>query len=181
MSGLILDLCGGTGSWSKPYLEAGYTVVKVTLPDHDVRTWTGYMQWGKNVHGVLAAPPCTEFSLAKNGQYRDFAAGLAVVDACLRIIHVARPKWWVLENPAGLLCHWLGRPKAYFHPWEYGDAWTKKTALWGDFQMPGKWFPVRPKGGLIKDLTRNAKKSDRAEIRSITPPGFARAFFEANP
>jgi hypothetical protein len=36
---IILDLCGGTGSWSKPYQEAGYDVRIITLPDYDVRTY----------------------------------------------------------------------------------------------------------------------------------------------
>lgn len=29
---IILDLCGGTGSWSKPYKDAGYDVRVITLP-----------------------------------------------------------------------------------------------------------------------------------------------------
>ena len=33
---IILDLCGGTGSWSRPYKEAGYTVHVLTLPSYDV-------------------------------------------------------------------------------------------------------------------------------------------------
>jgi len=33
---IILDLCGGTGAWSKPYKEAGYQVINVTLPEYDV-------------------------------------------------------------------------------------------------------------------------------------------------
>lgn len=33
---IILDLCGGTGSWSKPYKDAGYDVRIITLPEHDV-------------------------------------------------------------------------------------------------------------------------------------------------
>ena len=36
---IILDLCGGTGAWSRPYKEAGYNVRLVTLPDNDVRTY----------------------------------------------------------------------------------------------------------------------------------------------
>ena len=56
---IILDLCGGSGSWSKPYVEAGYDVRLVTLPEHNVLTY----QPPEDVHGVLAAPPCTEFSV----------------------------------------------------------------------------------------------------------------------
>ena len=36
MSKIILDLCGGTGSWSKPYKEAGYDVRVITLPEYDL-------------------------------------------------------------------------------------------------------------------------------------------------
>lgn len=32
-SKIILDLCGGTGSWRLPYKEAGYDVRLVTLPE----------------------------------------------------------------------------------------------------------------------------------------------------
>jgi len=36
---IILDLCGGTGAWSRPYKEAGYDVRVITLPEHDVKTF----------------------------------------------------------------------------------------------------------------------------------------------
>ena len=61
MKKIILDLCGGTGSWSKPYADAGYNVRLVTLPDFDVRTYTAT----NCVYGILAAPPCQAFSQAK--------------------------------------------------------------------------------------------------------------------
>ena len=57
---VILDLCGGTGAWSKPYSEAGYDVRLITLPDYDVKTYNPL----DNVYGILAAPPCTEFSVS---------------------------------------------------------------------------------------------------------------------
>ena len=57
---IILDLCGGTGAWSRPYKVAGYDVRLVTLPDNDVRLYIP----PENVYGVLAAPPCTEFARA---------------------------------------------------------------------------------------------------------------------
>ena len=49
---IILDLCGGTGAWSKPYRDAGYDVRVITLPDHDVLTYIP----PENVYGILAAP-----------------------------------------------------------------------------------------------------------------------------
>ena len=50
---IILDLCGGTGSWSKPYKEAGYDVKLITLPEYDVLTYdpplSGGVSWFKGL------------------------------------------------------------------------------------------------------------------------------------
>lgn len=165
---VVLDLCGGSGSWSAPYVAAGYDVQLVTLPDLDVRTYVP----PPDVWGVLAAPPCTEFSLAKNGHPRDFAKGMECVNACLRIIWQARPRWWALENPTGYLGEFLGTPADVWEPCDFGDPWTKRTALWGEFQLPRRGPFVEPTGSAMDRPTPDA--------RAITPPGFARAFFEAN-
>ena len=56
---IILDLCGGGGTWSQPYADAGYTRIVVDVRSGmDVRWYTP----PENVHGILAAPPCTEFA-----------------------------------------------------------------------------------------------------------------------
>lgn len=186
---VILDLCGGTGSWSRPYKEAGYDVRVITLPEHDVRLYTP----PENVYGILAAPPCTEFSPAKHfhgkGNYKlDFLAGLEVVSACMRIILTAKPKFWALENPAkGYLKKWLGEPRMIFDPWEFGDNYQKSTAIWGNFFEPNRRVREKPPG-IIKFSMLHSKdiypefygKLTRQERRAITPPGFARAFCEAN-
>lgn len=171
---LILDLCGGSGSWSAPYEAAGYSVVRVDILDgFDVRTMALEQLDEEPVHGILAAPPCTEFSLAKNGQERDIRAGLEVVSACLRIVCACEPQWWALENPTGLLSAYLGTPRDVWEPYEFGDPWTKRTALWGDFRIPER-------GPFVK-ATGSAMDRRGAAARAVTPPGFARAFFEANP
>ena len=33
---IVLDLCGGSGSWARPFKEAGYDVRLLTLPMYDV-------------------------------------------------------------------------------------------------------------------------------------------------
>lgn len=176
---IILDLCGGTGSWSKPYAEAGYDVRVITLPEHDVRTYIP----PRGVYGILAAPPCTDLSVsgarwwAQKGE-KALLDALALVDACLRIIVMSRPwLFWSLENPVGRLRKFLGDPRLIFNPCDYGDPYTKKTLLWGHFSLPEK-NPVAPTKGSM--LHRLPPSEDRAMLRSITPPGFARAFFEAN-
>lgn len=136
---IILDLCGGSGSWSQPYRDAGYDVKIITLPKYDVRDFA--LLPGDNIYGILAAPPCTEFSIAKNHDLkRDFEAGMEIVNACLRIIKSCKPKFWALENPAGFLTSHIGKSKSSFQPWWFGDGWSKRTMLWGDFNMPERKY-----------------------------------------
>lgn len=185
---IILDLCGGTASWSQPYKEAGYDVRVITLPDNDVRLYAP----PENVYGILAAPPCTEFSYAKHfhgkGKYQhDFRGGLEIVSACMRIILTAKPKFWALENPNGYLKKWLGEPKIVFEPWWYGDNHQKTTALWGEFNIPLRTVFEKPEGIIKFSMLKSREiypeyygKLSRQERRAITPPGFAKAFFEVN-
>lgn len=185
---VILDLCGGTGAWSKPYADAGYDVRIITMPDQDVRL---FALPAEPIWGILAAPPCDHFSVsgARWWEGKGDAAlleGLSVVDACLRIIHSCWPQWWVLENPVGRLVHYIGKPQMMFDPCDYGDPYTKKTLLWGEFTVPER-SPVEPEyritvdGRRFSPLAYLPPSEGRAEARSITPPGFASAFFEANP
>lgn len=221
---VILDLCGGTGSWSHFYKEAGYTVIILTLPDYDVRKITfksNAMYFEKqgldyyddlcicyeDVYGILAAPPCTEFSVLNckaAARQRNEQAGLAVVNACMEIINrCTNAKFWALENPRGFLRKYLGQPKLTFQPWFYGDAWTKTTDIWGNFEMlevlfkswddvpkldlytrkgrdkPNFAFLHKSAQAKIPQLQGVSVKTDAA-FRAITPPGFAKAFFEAN-
>ena len=188
---IILDLCGGTGAWSKHYKDAGYDVRLVTLPDHDV---TEYIP-PDNVYGILAAPPCTEFSRARNGHpeiKRDFIKGMISVNACIRIAWQCRPTFFALENPMGLLSTHIGKHKYWFHPWWFGDPWTKMTGLWGRFNKPKRKYH-RIRDVLNQDQIERCKENIRAlqvanrwggekakVLRAITPPGFAEAFFKAN-
>lgn len=187
MKKIILDLCGGTGSWSLPYKEAGYDVRNVTLPKHDVRTYVP----PKNVYGILAAPPCTMFSLARTTAKtpRDFEGAMKVVIGCLEIIWIARAegrlKFWALENPTAYLRQFLGKPPFVFHPYEFGDRYKKRTDLWGYFNEPRK-SPVVLTEKEIKDSKVNTRPLPKikglsiADRRAITPRGFAEAFYKAN-
>lgn len=184
----ILSLCDLTGNWPKFYTEAGYDVVQIDLQaGRDVRL----LPFPGEVHGILAAPPCTVFSAAGNRWPRtdaDMAAALAVVDACLRAVAVCRPRWWCLENPVGKLQRWLGPAAFIFNPSDYGDPYTKRTCLWGSFRAPDKANRVTPTEGSKMHRMSGVSPGDSAEVaarkrnaRSATPLGFARAFFAANP
>lgn len=177
----ILDLCGGTGSWSKPYSDRGYYVEVIdVLNGDDIRTLKSR---DMNVQGILAAPPCTDLAGSgarwwKDKGHQALLDSLAVADACLRAVWLYKPKWWALENPVGRLRTYYGDPTLIFDPYEYGDPYTKKTLLWGDFTIPERNI-VEPTEGSKMHLL--PPSPDRWKLRSATPQGFANAFADANP
>lgn len=188
MKKIILDLCGGTGSWSKPYKEAGYDVRVITLPKHDVKTY----EPPENVYGILAAPPCTMFSLARTTAKtpRDLDKGLEAVRECMRIIWETKPTFWVMENPKGLLRKFMGKPAFSFDASEFGEDYNKATDLWGYFKEPRKKNDyiryqstdknTRKLPAIPGDYIRDPEMTTVAIKRSITPKGFANAFFKQN-
>ena len=185
---IILDLCGNTGAWSKDYRNAGYDVRVITLPEYDVRT---YKPPG-NVYGILAAPTCTQFSLAagKKMEDRDTGEGMIVVRACLEIIWECKPVFWAMENPVGYLRRFMGLPAFTFRQWDFKDPGIKPTDLWGYFNKPRKTVKIRPhkkdllyiSAGGSKGRNTREKGVDytSALIASKTPHRFATAFFKAN-
>ena len=191
---IILDLCGGTGAWSKPYKEAGYDVRLITLPDYDVRDFYAYPELRRivedgKVYGILAAPPCTMFSFArtKAKKERSLSEAMEVVSKCLEIIwhsqwrpvsmtaKYTRLKFWALENPSrGLLKSFIGKPAFIFNPYEFGDMYKKETALWGNFNEPKKLIEER--NGVLYSLSSRTKiieksmvKFDKLKTKEIHP------------
>lgn len=182
----ILSLCDYSGEWCKPYRHAGYKVLQLDLKrGQDVRLLE---HLNEPIHGILAAPPCTAFAVsgaqywkAKDESGETFAA-LALVDACLRAVAIYQPRFWALENPVGRLRKFLGAPRLIFDPCDFGDAYTKKTLLWGSFNLPERTpvSPVRvcPQGSWLQRLGGKGEKTKT--LRSVTPAGFANAFYLAN-
>jgi hypothetical protein len=182
----ILSLCDHSGAWSQPYADAGYKVIRVDLQEgRDVRL---LQRLDDRIHGILAAPPCDHFAGSgarwwEGKGEQAILEGLAIVDACLRSVIVHKPEWWVLENPVGRLRRWIGPPAFSFNPCDYGDPYTKKTLLWGEFTPPMPMWskqackPVEPTEGSAVHLMWSHQKNERSK----TPSGFAKAFYEANP
>ena len=173
---IILDLCGGTGAWSRPYVEAGYDVRLVDLPN-DVRLLEFIPDM--RVYGILAAPPCIIFSYARQ-RYglpteEEILNALSIVDACLRAVVIYKPKFWALENPRNKLRRYIGNGQMRFKQWYFGDGQEKPTCLWGEFNYPKYRIGKRTKPSTFKTSKQNADTKD-----AITPPGFAMAFFKAN-
>lgn len=213
---IILDLCGGTGAWSKPYRDEKYPVFVITLPKYDLLktefTDIHIVFWEPDgihslailkskVYGILAAPTCTMFSRARTTAKtpRDFRGAMDLVDIILKIIWECEfsshftLKFWALENPAGHLSLFLGNPPFSFHPYDFGDRHSKQTYIWGKFNKPKKNSVTLNEEELLqsRNNTRPLPKIPEGYIsdgkmksvqirRSITPEGFAKAFYKVN-
>lgn len=202
MSNIILHLCADTGSDTKPWKDAGFEVILVGSA-------IGVENYHppKGVYGIIANPVCLEFSTARSdGKARNPEEGMKLVKECQRIIEEAGDvKFWVIENPAtGALRNFLGKPQFSYQPWEFGSPWTKKTALWGQFNAPtkkySKWEDVpkipelytRPGRGKpsLAFMHKSHKKFIREfdcfevdsdmEFRSLCSQKFAEAFYQFN-
>lgn len=202
---LILHLCADIGSDSYFYSQDPNYEVILVGEEIGVQNF----HTNRKVHGIIANPVCTEFSTA-NGFHKenDLEKGMFLVNHCLRIIKETNPEFWVLENPFnGRLKEILGKPEFVYQPWQFGSPWTKKTALWGNFNKPeflyNKWEdvpkndnlyvrPGRPKCSLAflhksaidyiyeMEPFKNSVKTD-ADFRSLCSQGFAKEFYLKNP
>jgi hypothetical protein len=197
--GLVLSLCDRTGNMVRPWAEAGYPCMTVDLQhseekipnvtriQNDVRHFlpprTAYAV-------VFAFAPCTNLAVSGARWFKEkglhgLTEALEIAEACVRICEWSGARW-MFENPVSTLASYWRKPDHRFNPCDYGgylmpsgDAYTKKTCLWtgGGFVIPEK-RPVAPADG--SKMHRLAPSPDRADKRSVTPMGFARAVFEAN-
>jgi hypothetical protein len=104
------------------------------------------------------------------------------------------------------LKNYLGKPVYEYEPWWYGSPWTKRTALWGKFNIPSrkyeKWEDVPKLDGLYQRPNRGKPSlafmhkshyhkipefqtlpvpDSDMEFRSLCSQQFAQAFYKANP
>lgn len=209
MSGVVLSLCDRTGVMVEPWREAGYEchIVDVQHPYGATSDSErpGLTMWGVSVAGfdhaaehiidradiVFAFPPCTDLANSGARWFRDkglraLIDALEVVEQCRTICEQSGGPW-MLENPVGQLSTYWRKPDFTFDPCEYAgwaddpdaEAYTKRTCLWvGGGFVPPRPRPVEPTLGSL--FHRTPPGPERANIRSVTPSGFARAVFEAN-
>jgi hypothetical protein len=193
----VLDLCGGTGSWSKPWKVFGYEVYVVdpdplleptfcmTVQEFRWKLLQGII-YLPPVDVILAAPPCTHFTNASAANWSIYDRGgltelsLDTVHTCMELIERLAPRVWALENPRGRLANLWGRKPAWsFQPYFYGDPWKKETWIWGNAKRPEPTCMVTPL--RISPQARLGGKSAKVKTeRSRTPRGFASAFAAVN-
>lgn len=205
----VISLCDLTGNMAAPWADAGYQVMLVD-PQHGVTRTEGavtkfagtvedampaigeLIRTG-NVAAVFGFPPCTDMAVSGARWFKDKhakdnlfqAKAIMVAEQCRTVGRMSGAPWFV-ENPVSVLSSAFGKPSHTFHPsdytaWDAADNYTKKTCLWtgGGFIMPQ---PARdPSLGEPDNRIHFASPGpERANFRSATPMGFAKAVFEAN-
>lgn len=208
---LILSLFDYTGAWAKPYIDAGYPVMLwdkkvegdiIDFESRDFEDWI--MGYQDHVYGILAAPPCDDFAgsgarwwAEKDKDVTRMEISVALVEWVMIVKDMCpNVKFWALENPVGRVERMIPQLKPFrkllFNPCDYGDPYTKKTILYGEFNHRLPKNPVQPEfleykrkdGSITRFAPQFGKTGGKSEktktIRSTTPAGFARAFFEAN-
>lgn len=199
----LLSLYDYTGNWALPFDENGWNVILWDIK-HDCNffdTFCDIMDADADyfyefifdnfgtIDAVIVAQPCTDFAVSgakwfekKDGNgATDFS--IKLVYQTLKIIDLIQPSFWALENPISRIHNLvpaLGKPRMYFDPCDFGDPYTKKTALYGQFNTNLKKNKVFPYQGSKMHKKYGGKSEKTKAARSVTPMGFAYAFYEAN-
>lgn len=160
----VADLFSGLDGWGAAFRDRGHHVVsfdldprfgaQVVIDMNDVRALNRF-------DVILASPPCECFSvmtIGKNwtGGKRAYEpktekakAALALAWHTFEIIERARPRWYVVENPRGMLRKVAPRPpNATTWYCQWGMPYAKPTDLWTNINGGGPFgWPACRNGG----------------------------------
>jgi len=162
----VIDLFSGLGGFSEGFIERDHKVIRY---DNDKRfsdipktKIIDIMELDRlpKADVILASPPCNCFSRMTIRYYWErkkpkndkakFAVSL--VKKTLQLIHEAKPKFYVIENPIGMMIHVLGKPQVltWWASWysakdegiPLDEPPLKETYLWG--RLPSMNWPPKP-------------------------------------
>lgn len=159
-----VDLFSGLGGFSQAMVDRGWEVVRVDNdakfePDicADVRDLTAD-DFPGDVDLVVASPPCGCFSVASISSHwtggkkayipktKNATEAIELVRRTLELIGEMNPRFWVLENPRGVLRKIIGMPKGTITYCQYGERRMKPTDLWGE--IPNSFEFKKCKNGM---------------------------------
>jgi len=136
----LLSLFDYSGKWGEPFAANGWDVIAWDIKTADfmdinlLDSCETVLDMFEDVHGILSAPPCTDFTVS-GAQYwsKKDANGttqksLELVYQVQRLVDLFRPTdpdydevfFWALENPAGRISKLtdIGQPY-YFNPCDF--------------------------------------------------------------
>lgn len=116
----VLDLFSGLGGWSAAFKDRGHDVITVDIEKKfnptickDIMQVTPNDFNGYKFDVILASPPCNCFSVASVYHHwdkdtkmpKDQATyeSIKLVGHTIDLILNLFPRWWILENPRGML------------------------------------------------------------------------------
>lgn len=206
---VLISLFDYTGNASRPYKDAGWKVIQVDKQHGiDVMEWD-YVRWYQEQEyystypevGIIAMVPCTDYALSgakhfaakdADGRTEESQKLVAKTKEIIDFFDNMRVlRFWQIENPMSRihkLNTWMGVPRLKFNPCDYAgydpvpenSQYNKRTWLWGNFNLPMQ----KPLPALSKDYPGFKKFGGKSlktkNARSVTPLGFAYAFYEAN-
>ena len=190
----IVDQSGGHPEW-----HIKHDVLPLLNGDCEFTTTDGKKhiiveQWDM----IIAFPPCTYLTVTGNRWFNverygekaiqrhkdrkeaiDFFMAFANAN-CERI---------AIENPVGIMSTEWRKPNQIINPWQFGDAFEKKTCLWlkGLPELtPTNIVEIPPRKKFDSGKSMPAwyaeawhlPKEERAKLRSKTFPGIAKAMAE---
>lgn len=198
---VMLSLFDYTAAMCEPWAAAGFLCYAVDIQHpkgeqrdgNIVRVGADVLTWlppRESYAFVAAFPPCTHLAVSgarwfKGKGLRALAESVELFARAAEICEWAGAPY-LIENPVSTISSYWRKPDHAFDPCDYAgyaggadDTYTKRTCLWtgGGFFMPA---PLRrePTDGSRMHLL--PPSDERANLRSATPRGFARAVFESN-
>lgn len=173
-----MDLCSGLGGFSEAFIQRGHDVIRIDNDSkfkHIPNTLIAnirYLPLKRNLRPdiLLMSPPCNCFSTITIYCYWDdhipknnkTVQALRIVGWCLDAVDYLKPKYWILENPRGMLRTILGKPKITTFHASWGGLYYKPTDLWGNIPPEIIWH--RPQGWI--KAPRNSGKSIKDKLKS---------------
>lgn len=146
----IIELFCGTKSISKVFDRHGW---ETTTIDHDPQfspsICTDILSIDSLPYAdvIWASPPCTTFSVASIGRHwnkdhtpkTDAARlGLRLLQHTIKLIDIAKPKYWFIENPRGKMRVFMPTSNRETVTYcQYGDFRMKPTDIWHN----SPWVP----------------------------------------
>lgn len=208
MTGLCVSLYDKTGAMMQPWVEAGCIALLVDLQhpagltSEDGRVFKlgidlrhgFHMPEGLPVHtGVefaAAFPPCDHLAVSGSRWFK--GKGLRKLALSVDLFATAAEACeafgapYQIENPVSTISTYWRKPDYIFHPWYFSgleaeDNYTKTTCLWAGhgFVMPSP-YPDLFAGAPDNRIHTMPPGPERANKRSATPLGYARAVYAAN-
>lgn len=178
-----LDLYCGLGGWSDGLTLEGFDILGVEIEQRiadlykhsvivaDVRDLDPSEFKGYDL--IVGSPPCRDFTAGSDSWWKikkDPMRGVELINAFLRIVNEAKPKYWLMENVRNAANYIDEKPRGVFKL-----SRTMFRCFWGNF--PSFLVPLDYAKPLMREVDNwsGPKKALRQWEKARIPMSVARA------